>query len=129
MDLTNAQIAKLKGIAQRMDATLKVGRAGLSESFLQTVRETLAHRELIKVKFDEFKEQKKTLARELAEKTESRLVTLIGNVAVLYRQNPNPVAEIESAVREHHIVTLPNRTAASSGATEISALPVTRTVW
>ena len=90
MDLTNAQIAKLKGIAQRMDATLKVGRAGLSESFLQTVRETLAHRELIKVKFDEFKEQKKTLARELAEKTESRLVTLIGNVAVLYRQNPNP---------------------------------------
>ena len=90
MDLTNAQIAKLKGIAQRMDATLKVGRAGLSESFLQTVRETLAHRELIKVKFDEFKEQKKTLARELAEKTESRLVTLIGNVAVLYRQNQNP---------------------------------------
>ena len=73
-----------------MDATLKVGRAGLSESFLQTVRETLAHRELIKVKFDEFKEQKKTLARELAEKTESRLVTLIGNVAVLYRQNQNP---------------------------------------
>jgi RNA-binding protein len=90
MNLTNAQIAKLKGIAQRMDATLKVGKAGLSESFLQTVRETLIHRELIKVKFDEFKDQKKTLAPELAAKTESRLVTLIGNVAVLYRQNPNP---------------------------------------
>ena len=90
MNLTNAQIAKLKGIAQRMEATLKVGKAGLSESFLQTVRETLIHRELIKVKFDEFKDQKKTLAPELAAKTESRLVTLIGNVAVLYRQNPNP---------------------------------------
>lgn len=90
MNLTTAQIAKLKGMAQRMDATLKVGKAGLSEGFLQTVRETLAHRELIKVKFDEFKDQKKTLAPEMAEKTESRLVTLIGNVAVLYRQNPNP---------------------------------------
>ena len=90
MNLTNAQIAKLKGIAQRMDATLKVGKAGLSESFLQSVREALAHRELIKVKFDEFKDQKKRLAPELAEKTESRLVTLIGNVAVLYRQNPDP---------------------------------------
>jgi RNA-binding protein len=89
MELTNAQIAKLKGIAQRMDATLKVGRAGLSDGFLQSVREALAHRELIKVKFDEFKDQKKTLAPELAEKTESRLVTLIGNVAVLYRQNPD----------------------------------------
>ena len=90
MDLTNAQIAKLKSLAQRMDATLKVGRAGLSDPFLQTVRETLAHRELIKIKFDEYKDQKKTLAPQLAEKTESRLVTLIGNVAVLYRQNPNP---------------------------------------
>lgn len=90
MELTNAQIAKLKGVAQRMDATLKVGRAGLSEGFLQSVREALAHRELIKVKFDEFKDQKKTLAPELAEKTESRLVTLIGNVAVLYRQNADP---------------------------------------
>ena len=90
MELTNAQIAKLKGIAQRMDATLKVGRAGLSAGFLQSVRDALAHRELIKVKFDEFKDQKKTLAPELAEKTESRLVTLIGNVAVLYRQNADP---------------------------------------
>jgi RNA-binding protein len=90
MTLTNAQIAKLKGMAQRMDATLKVGKAGLSDAFLATVRETLAHRELIKVKFDEFKDQKKTLAPELAAKTHSRLVTLIGNVAVLYRQNPDP---------------------------------------
>jgi RNA-binding protein len=90
MTLTNAQISRLKGMAQRMDATLKVGKAGLSEGFLQSVRETLAHRELIKVKFDEFKDQKKTLAPELAEKTESRLVTLIGNVAVLYRENPDP---------------------------------------
>jgi RNA-binding protein len=93
MTLTNGQIAKLKGIAQRMDATLKVGKAGLSEGFLQSVRETLAHRELIKIKFDEFKDQKKTLAPELAEKTESRLVTLIGNVVVLYRQNPDPAKQ------------------------------------
>ena len=76
-----------------MDATLKVGKAGLSEGFLQSVRETLAHRELIKIKFDEFKDQKKTLAPELAEKTESRLVTLIGNVVVLYRQNPDPAKQ------------------------------------
>ena len=89
MTLTNAQIARLKGQAQRLDATLKIGKQGLSEPFLQRVREALVHRELIKVKFDDFKDQKKTLAPELAAKTESRLVTLIGNVAVLYRQNPD----------------------------------------
>jgi RNA-binding protein len=90
VDLTTAQIAKLKGIAQRLDATLKVGKNGLSEPFLKTVRDALASRELIKVKFDDFKDQKKTLAPEMAAKTESRLVTLIGNVAVLYRQNEVP---------------------------------------
>jgi RNA-binding protein len=90
MTLTTAQISRLKGMAQRMNATLKIGKAGLSEPFLHTVRDTLAHRELIKVKFEEFKDQKKTLAPELAAKTDSRLVTLIGNVAVLYRENPDP---------------------------------------
>src|SRR5689334_23922255 len=90
MTLNNGQISRLKGMAQRMDATLKIGKNGLSEPFLQSVREALDRRELIKVKFDEFKDQKKTLAPELAEKTESRLVTLIGNVAVLFRQNDDP---------------------------------------
>jgi RNA-binding protein len=90
MTLNNAQIASLKGMAQRLDAHLKIGKNGLSEPFLQTVREALTQRELIKIKFDDFKDQKKTLAPELAAKTDSRLVTLIGNVAVLYRQNDDP---------------------------------------
>jgi RNA-binding protein len=90
MTLNTTQISRLKGMAQRMDATLKVGKLGLSEPFLASVRDALDRKELIKVKFDDLKDQKKTLAPEMAEKTDSRLVTLIGNVAVLYRQNPNP---------------------------------------
>ncbi len=42
------------------------------------------HHELVKVKFVEFKEDKKTLAPELAE-TSSQLIMRVGNVAVLYR--------------------------------------------
>lgn len=96
MTLTNAQISRLKGMAQRMDAALKVGKNGLSDPFLKSVRDALSHRELIKVKFDEFKEQKKILAPELAAKTDSRLITLIGNVAVLYRQNEDPEKRVIS---------------------------------
>ncbi len=88
--LSSDQISKLKGLAQRLDATIKVGKAGLSDAFLQTVSETLSHHELIKVKFAEFKEEKKQLAPVLAEKTSSHLVTLIGHVAVLYRPHPEP---------------------------------------
>jgi RNA-binding protein len=87
-ELNNAQIRKLKGMAQRMDATLKVGKNGLSPGFIETVNQELERHELVKIKFSEFKEQKKELAPQLAEKTASHLVTLLGNVLVLYRANP-----------------------------------------
>jgi RNA-binding protein len=87
-ELSNPQIRKLKALAQRMDATLKVGKHGLSEAFLKSLDEELARHELVKVKFAEFKEQKKELAPQLASKTGAHLVTLLGNVAVLFRQNP-----------------------------------------
>jgi RNA-binding protein len=54
----------------------------------------LKHHELVKVKFDEFKEQKKELAPQLAEKSGSHLVTRVGNVVVLYR--PKPIGPVLS---------------------------------
>ena len=88
-ELNNAQIRKLKGLAQRMDASLKIGKQGLSEGFIKSLDEELSRHELVKVKFTEFKEQKKDLAPQLAEKTRSHLVTLLGNVAVLFRRQPD----------------------------------------
>jgi RNA-binding protein len=85
--LTNAQIRKLKGMAQRMDASLKVGKSGLSPAFMESLNTELERHELVKVKFAEHKEQRKTLAPGLAEKSGAFLVTLVGNVVVLYRRN------------------------------------------
>jgi RNA-binding protein len=95
VSLTNAQIRDLKAQAQRLKATLKIGKEGLSPQFLAALDEVLKHHELVKVKFDEFKEQKKELAPQLAEKSRSHLVTRVGNVAVLYR--PKPREEKQSA--------------------------------
>ena len=86
---------KLKAQAQRLEATFKVGKAGLSEGFVKSVDEGLAHHELVKVKFVEFKDDKKTLAPELADKTSSRLIMRVGNVAVLYRAKPATAAVAE----------------------------------
>jgi RNA-binding protein len=88
--LPNPEIRRLKAAAQRMKATFKVGKAGLSLQFLQSVDEGLKHHALIKVKFDEFKEQKKELAPVLAEKTSCHLIMQVGNVVVLYRKKPGP---------------------------------------
>ena len=65
--LTNAQIRKFKAAAQLMEPMLKVGKAGLSDGFIRTVSEALDKHELVKIKFAEFKEQKKELAPALAE--------------------------------------------------------------
>ena len=91
LSLTNAQIRDLKAQAQRLKATLKIGTGGLSPQFRTALDEVLKHRELVKVKFDEFKEQKKELAPQLAEKSCSYFFTRVGNVAVLYR--PKPVVD------------------------------------
>ena len=86
--LINEQVRDLKAQAQWLKATLKVGKEGLSPQFLAALFEVLKHHELVKVKFDEFKEQKRELAPQLAEKSHSHLVTRIGNVVVLYRTKP-----------------------------------------
>ena len=94
-ELSNPEIRKFKATAQRLKPMLKVGHAGLSPAFLKTVDEALMSHELIKIKFDDFKDKRKVLAPELAEKTSSHLVTLIGNVVVLYRKKPEKVVTEE----------------------------------
>jgi len=90
--LTNAQIRSFKAQAQRLNATLKIGKEGLSPKFLAALDTELNYHGLVKVKFDDFKEQKKELTPQLAEKSGSHLITRVGNVVVLYRPKPEDAA-------------------------------------
>ena len=90
LPLTNPEIRALKARAQRMKASLKIGKEGLSPRFLAALDQDLARHELVKGKFDEFKQQKKELAPQLAERTGSHLVTRVGNVVVLFKPKPQP---------------------------------------
>jgi RNA-binding protein len=83
--LTNLQIRPLKAQAQRLKATFKVGKQGLSAEFLTALEEGLKHHELVKVKFDEFKDERKALATQMAERTGSQCIWIVGHIAVLYR--------------------------------------------
>ena len=83
--LTNPEIRKLKAAAQRLKPILKVGKNGVTPQFIQSLDGAFGSHELVKIRFDEFKDEKKALARELATKTRSHLITVLGNVAVLYR--------------------------------------------
>ncbi len=87
-ELTSAERKRLKGRAQRLKPLVKLGKAGMTEAFLKSVDVALSDHELVKGKFDEFKEQKKELAPQIAEKTGSALVGMVGNVFVLWRPKP-----------------------------------------
>jgi len=90
--LTNAEIRKLKAAAQRLKPIFKVGKNGVTPQFIQSLDGAFISNELIKVRFDEFKDQKKALARELATRTGSHLITVLGNVAVFYRRKVQSAA-------------------------------------
>lgn len=98
--LSNPEIRKFKAAAQRLEPMLKIGKAGLSEGFVQTVSQALDQHELVKIKFVEFKEQKKDLAPVLADKTASHLVMQVGNVIVLHRPKAEAVAEPASGAQD-----------------------------
>ena len=88
--LSNAEKRELKARAQRLEPVVKVGHAGVTHEFLASLDRALSDHELVKVRFSDFKEEKKTLAPMLAEKSGSELVVRVGNVAVYYRRRAQP---------------------------------------
>ncbi len=88
--LTGPQRRQLKGIAHRLKPLVQVGKSGVTESLILAVDRALSDHELIKVRFREYKESRKELSEILAERTGSEIVDIIGNVAILYRQSPDP---------------------------------------
>ena len=87
--LTSAQKKFLKGKAHALEPVVMVGKSGVTQNLIKLTKDSLAAHELIKVRFVDFKEEKKHLTQEIAEKTNSVMVGMIGHVAILYRQNPN----------------------------------------
>ncbi len=85
-DFSAAFIRELKARAHHLKPVVMVGQKGLTGNLVEAMEKALDDHELIKVKFIEYKEDRQVLAKELEEKTGSRLVFIIGNIAVFYRE-------------------------------------------
>lgn len=90
--LTSKQRAVLKSIAAKEDTILQVGKNGIIDTLVTQVSDALKARELIKMKVqDGAMLSPAEAANELAEKTKSEVVQVIGNKFVLFKRNPqNP---------------------------------------
>ena len=108
MELTSKQRAQLRGIANRIDTIVHIGKEGITENLVKQADDALEAREIIKCKVQE---NAMLTAREACEElgrlTRSEPVQVIGSRFVLYRQQHDKKrrkiqlvkAEKEGAVR------------------------------
>lgn len=85
MDINSKQRKLLEKHANTLEPVVIVGGAGVTEGVTEKVAQSLACHELIKVKFNEFKDEKHELTAGLVEATGATLVRVIGNIAILYK--------------------------------------------
>ena len=89
--LSNARIRQLKAEAQRLRPVLHLGKAGATPAFIQSLDAALATHSLVKIKFLDFKDTRHEVAEDLAVKTRSQLIWVVGHVAVFFRpMDPAP---------------------------------------
>jgi RNA-binding protein len=99
-ELKSFQRKHLKSLAHHLSPVVYVGKKGLTEELVVAVDEALDAHELIKIKFNERKDEKREIVAALLERTNSAQVGMIGNVATLFRQH---------ADEEKRRVQLPSR--------------------
>lgn len=89
MDLTSAQRAYLRGLANGIDTILQIGKDGIGENLIKQANDALEARELIKgrVLDNNIDYDARTAAAELAKATRSEVVQVIGTKFVLYRES------------------------------------------
>ncbi len=91
--LTGAQKSHLRGLGQRLDASLNLGRGGLTPEFLAELQRRLRAQELVKLRFHGAdREERAALCERVADEGRCVCVGAVGHTALFYRQHPDPKA-------------------------------------
>ncbi|MFM1918955.1 MAG: hypothetical protein RLZZ303_589 [Candidatus Hydrogenedentota bacterium] len=85
MALTSAQRKQLRTLAHHLEPIVLVGKQGVSDALVRSAADALDAHELVKLKFNEHKDEKRTLLDEIALRTGAEVVGLVGHVATLYK--------------------------------------------
>jgi RNA-binding protein len=89
--LTGAQKAHLRGLGQRLEASLKLGKGGLTPAFFEELRRQLGARELVKLRFSGAdRDERAAFCARIAGEGPCECVGSVGHIALFYRANPNP---------------------------------------
>ena len=85
--MTSKQRAYLRGLANKIDAIFQIGKNGINDNLIKQLDDALEARELIKITtLETAPDSAKNLSFEIAEKTNSIVIQVIGNKITLFRQ-------------------------------------------
>ena len=79
----------LRRRAHHLEPIVLIGKNKITDGTINNINKALETRELIKIKFREFKDEKLSLSEIIAKITHSEIVGIIGHTLILFRQNPD----------------------------------------
>jgi RNA-binding protein len=83
--LTGAQKSRLRGLGQRMEASVKVGKDGLTPTIITEVRRQLAAHELVKLRYvGAGRDERAAMSVKLGDETGSHFVGSVGQTALFF---------------------------------------------
>ncbi len=90
MIINKFQRRKLKKIAHSLKPAINIGKQGVNDGVIFSINEILESKELIKIKFINYKDSKVELSKLIVSKTNSNEICLIGNTLIIYKLADNP---------------------------------------
>ena len=87
MKLDTKKRKTLKSKAHHLKPVVIIGKTDVNDSIVKTVIESLDSHELIKIKFNHYKDRKRELIEIINRKTKTQLISIIVNIAIIYKQN------------------------------------------
>jgi putative YhbY family RNA-binding protein len=88
LSLTVSERLALKGRAHALSPTVMIGNAGLTESVLKEIAQTLKIHELIKIRVMTEREQREEVLASICTQLDAAPVQHIGKILVIYKPNP-----------------------------------------
>lgn len=89
MDLNEKQRKLLRGLGHKLKPIIYVGQAGISDTLVKELKQSLAHHELLKVNVRVAdREMRESTIAELVGQSGAHLIQAMGNMALLYRRHP-----------------------------------------
>ena len=90
MNLSKPQKKYLRKRGHQLNPVILVADSGLSKTVLQEFDSTITHHELIKVRIRATdRKSRDAIINELCQKGSADLIQRIGNIALIYRANPD----------------------------------------